>query len=455
MRRVRWSSVLVLVGAVGCSSDDPTTGAVRDPIVTPGGPGGGSAGAGGTSAGGSPGSTAGGGGLVGIGGGTAGGGGLIGIGGGTMGGGGIGMSQVQQMGPCEQQVAQAGPTVPDIMIVLDRSQSMAPQIDPKVNCGGIDLGALALTCLLLPDPTCGCVGIDCNAPPFMGTVNCGGMAPSPAVDRWTPAVQGIKTLTQQFQTKISFGLTVFPGDGAGGGGPGGGPGGGNNDLCAPGTQRVPTGLNTAAAIAMNLDRTQPSGATPTAAALQAAHQQIMQKMSDPDAKVPPQYVLLVTDGQPTCPNARGSTFNGGALQQDHALTIQALDALTKAGVKTYVLGYDATVDANLAMALNEFAMHGGTGMFHPVRDAASIVEQFTKITASVASCSYQLDRKPHDPTYVLVKLDDKQLDLDVPDGWSIDGQNVTIQGAACTKLKDGASHRLVVTVECDPVAPLQ
>jgi hypothetical protein len=56
---------------------------------------------------------------------------------------------------------------------------------------------------------------------------------------------------------------------------------------------------------------------------------------------------------------------------------------------------------------------------------------------------------------VLVKLDDKQLDLDVPDGWSIDGQNVTIQGAACTKLKDGAAHRLVVTVECDPVPPLQ
>jgi hypothetical protein len=451
MRRVRWSSVLVMVGAFGCGSDEPTTGTDRGPIVLPGGAGGGSAGAGGTSAGNSPGGTTGGGGLIGVGG-TSGGGLSGGVPGGTLSGGGIGMSMVEQMGPCEQQVAQAGPTVPDIMIVLDRSQSMAPQIDPKLNCAAVDFLGATLACTLA-GPECGCIGIDCNAPPYMGTVNCGGTAPSPAVDRWTPAVQGIKTLTQEFQTKISFGLTVFPGDGAGAGG--GRPGMMMGDLCAPGTQRVPTGLNTAAAIAMNLDRTQPSGATPTADALRAAHQQIMQKISDPDSKVPPQYVLLVTDGQPTCPNARGSTFNGGALQQDHSLTIQALDALTAAGVKTYVLGYDASIDPALAAALTQFAMHGGTGDFHPVKDAASIVEQFAKITASVATCSYQLDRKPHDATYVLVKLDDKQLDLDVPDGWSIDGQNVTIQGAACTKLKDGAAHRLVVTVECDPVPPLQ
>jgi hypothetical protein len=435
MRRVRWSSALVMVVTLGCGSDEPTTGSNGGPIVTPGG-GGSSAGAGGTAAGSSPGGTTGGGGLIGIGG-TSGGGVSGGFPGGTVGGGGIGMSMVQQMGPCEQQVAQAGPVVPDIMIVLDRSQSMAPAIPPGVTCGD-DISYWLNIAV--------CFAVDCAAPPYLDTVVCGGTNPAPGVDRWTPAVQGIKTLTQQFQSKISFGLTVFPGDGSSGR---------MGDLCAPGTQRVPTGLNTAGAIAMNLDRTQPSGATPTAAALQAVHQQIMMKMSDPDARVPPQYVLLVTDGQPTCPNANGNTINAGGLQQDHALTIQALDALTAAGVKTYVLGYDASVDPALAMALDQFAMHGGTGTFHPVKDAASIVEQFAKITASVASCSYQLDKMPHDPSYVLVKLDDKQLDLNVPDGWSIDGLNVTIQGAACTKLKDGDPHRLVVTVECDPVPPLQ
>jgi hypothetical protein len=444
MGRVRWSNVLVLIGAVGCGADTSTTGTNTGPIVTPGGPGGGSSGgspagsAGGSLSGGG---TASGGGLIGIGGGTAGGGTFPG---GGSGGGGTGMSVVQPTGPCEQQVAQAGPVVPDIMIVLDRSQSMAPGIPPTLNCAAAMPDPLL--CLVLPDPSCNCLGIDCTAPPYAGTVNCGGTMPSPSIDRWTPAVEGIKTLTQQFQSKISFGLTVFPGDGTGGR---------DADLCAPGTQRVPVGLNTAGMIAQSLDRTQPSGATPTAAALQAVHQQIMMKMSDPDARVPPQFVLLVTDGQPTCPNARGSTLSGQALQQDHSLTIQALDALSMAGVKTYVLGYDATVDPALANALTEFAMHGGTGMFHPVKDAASIVEQFTKITATVASCSYQLDKMPHDPTYVRVKLDDKQLDLDNPDGWSIDGQNVTIQGASCTTLKDGATHRLVVTVECDPVAPLQ
>lgn len=449
MKRVRWSCVLVLIGAVGCGADDPATTAIGPSIIGPGG-GGATAGAGGSTAGSGAtgGGTTSGGGLIGIGGLTAGG--QAGsFPGGAAGAGGTGMTMVQQMGPCEQQVAQAGPTVPDIMIVLDRSQSMAPAIAAGTDCTLAEFWGDSTLCAFGDQPACNrlaCLGVDCAAPPYQDTVVCGGQTPSPDVDRWAPAVQGIKTLTQEFQSKISFGLTVFPGDDAGGP---------RGDLCAPGTLRVQTGLNTAGMIAQSLDSTQPSGATPTAAALQAVHQQIMQKTSDPDSRVPPQYVLLVTDGQPTCPNARGGVGNTGALQQDHALTIQALDALTAAGVKTYVLGYDATIDANLAAALTEFAMHGGTGDFHPVKDAASIVEQFTKITATVASCSYTLDKQPHDPTYVKVVLDDVQLDLDNPNGWSVDGVNVTIQGDSCTKLKDGQTHRLVVTVECDPVAPLQ
>jgi hypothetical protein len=219
---------------------------------------------------------------------------------------------------------------------------------------------------------------------------------------------------------------------------------------------VPVGLNTAGMIAQTLQNTSPTGATPTSDTLKAVLDGIKQKMSDPDAHVPPQYVLLVTDGQPTCPNSGGLTFDPNALNQDNALTLQAIDALTAAGVKTYVLGYDASIDPNLAQALTQFAMHGGTGDFHPVNDAPSIVEQFTKITATVATCSYHLDKNPADPTYVRVELDGAKVELnraDTTKGWSIEGPNITVLGADCDKLKDGGNHRLTVTVECEPQAP--
>jgi hypothetical protein len=54
-----------------------------------------------------------------------------------------------------------------------------------------------------------------------------------------------------------------------------------------------------------------------------------------------------------------------------------------------------------------------------------------------------------------VELDGKKLELDDPNGWTIMDKNVTIQGEACTTLRDGARpHTLSVTVECVPQVPL-
>jgi uncharacterized protein YegL len=95
--------------------------------------------------------------------------------------------------------------------------------------------------------------------------------------------------------------------------------------------------------------TQPDGFTPTASTLEAVLQQIMAKKTSPDAEVPPQYVLLVTDGAPNCIGG-----NSGQDAQAHQATVQAVDALAKAGVKTFVIGYDASVDPNLAKQLTEY-----------------------------------------------------------------------------------------------------
>src|SRR5262249_40155684 len=152
---------------------------------------------------------------------------------------------------------------------------------------------------------------------------------------------------------------------------------GRNDSCATGMQRVPVSTKSAGAIASALDMTQPGGNTPTGPTLEAVRAQIMAKQSSPDDVLPPQYVLLGTDGQPTCPNNN---------QQAHQATITAIDNLAKAGVKTYVIGYDASVNAALAQQLTEYAQHGGTGNFYAVQDGPSLVSKFTEITSVVAEC---------------------------------------------------------------------
>jgi len=331
--------------------------------------------------------------------------------------------------PCEKKVRTAGKTVPDFMIVLDRSGSMRTTVPAGTLCTDL------LTALLDPN----CFQVNCASMAWMNTTACGGMMPA-GVDRWAPAVTAIKSLTQMFTGKVSFGLTTFPGQGAST------VAGGQNG-CTPGTLRVPVGPTSAPMIASALDMTQPDGFTPTSGTLEAVLQQIMTKKTSPDAEVPPQFVLLVTDGAPNCIGG-----NSGMDQQAHQATVRAIDALAMAGVKTFVIGYDASVDANLARQLTEYAQRGGTNNFFAVQDAASLVMKFTEITNVIAECTYTLDKDPADKMYVRVELDKESLKVDDPNGWSISGKTVTLGGAACAKLRDGTkAHTLAVTVECVPV----
>jgi hypothetical protein len=433
MKLVHSSSLVLMLSAAAligsCGGGDTSDESTSSPIQTPGGGVGGSpaggAASGGAAAGGSASGTAGGGNTAGavlppgLGGSTAG-----SAGGTTSGTGSIGGTMTVVDAPCEKKVRTAGKTVPDFMIVLDRSGSMRP---PTVDCRMPDIVSAFTICL----------AVDCNDPMQAMGPACGGTM---VTDRWAPAVMAIKSLTQMFQGKVSFGLTTFPGQGAS-------TQAGQQNGCTPGTLRVPVGLNTAGPIAAALDMTQPDGFTPTASTLELVLQQIQQKKTSPDAEVPPQFVLLVTDGAPNCIGG-----NSGMDAQAHQATVKAVDALAKAGVKTFVIGYDASVDPNLAKQLTEYAQHGGTNNFFAVQDGPSLVAKFGEITSVVAECTYTLDKAPADKMYVRVELDKMSLPVDSPDGWSINDKTVTVGGAACAKLRDGTkTHTLSVTVECVPV----
>jgi hypothetical protein len=305
---------------------------------------------------------------------------------------------------CEVVQLVADPQVPDMMIVLDRSGSMQD--------GG----------------------------------------------RWMPSVSAVRKITQQLQSRIRFGLALFPEDNTQtistmttNGGFSISFGGG--DSCLPGKVVVPIAEMNAGPIGMTLDMTRPNGGTPTSETLLKLLDTFAETDSSPDAKQHPKFVLLVTDGAPTCPNGNG----GEANQPDIDASYSAIEMLTDHMVKTYVIGYDTMSPGNemLAQVLDGFAQRGGTGdMKHrPVEDEASLTAALESIASTIATCSFALDKAPPRADYVLVTLDGKQLNLDDANGWRmVDDKTVEIVGQACNTFKSGA-HLLNAQVQCMVVTP--
>ncbi len=253
------------------------------------------------------------------------------------------------------------------------------------------------------------------------------------VNRWDPSVSAVESMTAQLDDKIRFGLLMFPAVGA--------------NSCVAGTINVPVKLGAADEITGRLDGTEPAGGTPTGPSLEAALKTLNPGAAGSGQTATPKYVLLVTDGQPTCPKGDGENVT----PEDIAQSNRAIDALLAKGVRTYVIGYDTKSDAKLASVLDGFAVHGGTATHRAVEDEASLLSEFQKITATLVSCTYDLEKAPPDPSFVLVKVDGKQLNLNQPDGWSIKGATITVEGQACKAMQDGKPHVLSVEVKCDLV----
>jgi hypothetical protein len=317
-------------------------------------------------------------------------------------------------GVCEEIVAHAEPQTPDMMIVLDRSGSMEE--------GG----------------------------------------------RWDPSVAAVRLVTEELQSQVRFGLAMFPQPQPDVGMMLGSiaecvfapdPNACIAELeaqaCAPGSIETPVAIDNAAAIGAALNATEPLGGTPTGGTLEMLLEAFANQVQGPDAMITPKYILLVTDGQPTCPSGAGRDVN----QADIDLSYAAMDALTARGVRTYVIGYDTTGMGNeeLATVLDGLAQRGNTGdtQHHPVEDQDSLLQTIRDIAFKAVSCSYMLDQPPLQPEFVLVTLDGQQVNLGDPNGWELIGDRIVqLNGTSCATLQGGGSHSVEVQVLCSVVPPV-
>lgn len=248
--------------------------------------------------------------------------------------------------------------------------------------------------------------------------------------RWEPSKQAVKSITRDFGGLLRFGMSVFPGAGGD---------------CSQGRLDVPLEIDSSTSIAEVIDETETSGLTPTGPALTQALRELGDRRPGPDMSPSrPGYVLLVTDGEPNC---QVLPIFPDTAQQDAARA--AVRALRDKNIATYVIGYQ--IDASSQSLMNELAQLGGTSRYRAVESGEQIVSTFRDITKDVVKCNFDLAEAPDDPRKLRVELDETAIPLGASDGWTIQGKSVTLQGAACAKLKDGRGHTLSAQLECTEV----
>jgi hypothetical protein len=180
--------------------------------------------------------------------------------------------------------------------------------------------------------------------------------------------------------------------------------------------------------------------TPTAGGIKTATA-YLQTRTTPN----PKYIVLATEGKPTCTIANGPTRS-----------VEAATAARAAGIPVYVVGID-TGDAAANTALNAIAEAGGVPRagdikYYPVANRADLISVFTDITKQVTTCKFPLTNDPPAPDNMFIVIDGTQVARDPShaNGWDYDPATKTVElhGNACSGLKNTAAQSVQVVFGC-------
>ena len=278
---------------------------------------------------------------------------------------------------------------------------------------------------------------------------------SGGVTRWATTVEGVKPVLQQTQAGISWGLKFFP-DG--------------KECGVTAGVNIAPAVNNAAAIAAQLDAIKIVAnssdnlglwdGTPVAPALRQAARYLATLPSDKQ-----KYILLATDGQPTCAGGDPLLGGGDSDSDDHPSGPAAVTEVVNMGIKVPVIGvafsdtWDPTDLDDNEVTLNNMAKAGGMPRptdpaYYAANSSAELAAAFAQITGILISCTFDLKgMKPPSPDDVAVKIDGVKVPRDKThaQGWDYDADaaNVVIHGQACEQLKGvGATNNVQIIFGC-------
>ena len=115
----------------------------------------------------------------------------------------------------------------------------------------------------------------------------------------------------------------------------------------------------------------------------------MQSLTDAN----PKFILLATDGAPTCPEAGTTNASPGA--------IAAVEAAKTAGFPTFVVGIATANSAAADATLSGMATAGGlaraaTPTYYPVTNADDLAAAIRTLVGVAATCTFQVGPTPTD-----------------------------------------------------------
>jgi hypothetical protein len=239
-------------------------------------------------------------------------------------------------------------------------------------------------------------------------------------------------LVEQGDGSIAFGLQPFPASGS----------------CGAGLVTVGCDLDATTEIGTRVDQLEPSGGTPTGPTLEAAFD-----YAPLHSESSPSFVVLLTDGKPTCPSGDGSTETAA----DQQAAIAATAALHAAAIDTFVVGIGEDLNASNPTVLNEMAVAGGRPRpggvkYYQANSLAEIDAALDDITAAVFGCTFTLSPAPEDPALLWVTFDDRVVLRDPAhaNGWDYDAHlnQVTAYGPACGLLQGGRVGAVEIYAGC-------
>ncbi|MFO0725085.1 MAG: hypothetical protein U1E65_14995 [Myxococcota bacterium] len=245
--------------------------------------------------------------------------------------------------------------------------------------------------------------------------------------KWNIAKAAIHSLVTTYSGQIFFGLSMFPGQDQACQ---------RNMRCEPGAINVQVGARHETQVDNFVMGAATCNGTPLAEEMESLVS--YPGLGDTTRE---NYVLLVTDGMPTCSN---DPVNG----------VTGLKNRTPS-VKTFVVGFGGGVSAN---QLRDMARAGGTARsgtpeYYQADDAASLRSAFAAIAGSVISCNYALGTRPPDPTQLYVYFDGAEVmrsGMPATNGWTYAAaQNqIVFHGQDCQRLQAGQVGQLVVVYGC-------
>jgi len=274
--------------------------------------------------------------------------------------------------------------------------------------------------------------------------------------KWDLIIPALLEVVEATGSTLSWGLKVFPEDGPEEGDP----------ACDAGsvTDSIQVEIQEGnwQAVTDAIRSTDDGGdGTPTGDAMKQAVTYLQSRSGLNDYN---RYVLLATDGEPSCINVTETSSGTEGQEEARPYAVNAITEAANAGFHTFVVGV-GTNKESAKLALNDMAIAGQepASCANPLDDCFYLGNSREQLTADLLSiaegittCTFMLTATPPDPSNVRVTLDTERVMRDPTrtNGWEYEDSAATIivvHGAACDAIKASRAANVEIIFGCPDV----